>query len=117
MKKRSVTNRLSSSRSPARTAKTSRSSFDKESGLPVKQVAKVLGFQGQEYTAETTFADYKDFDGIKKATKIEVKRDGETFQKFEHQGVQGPGQGRARNLHRAEVMLTYRMPAVTRSRF
>jgi hypothetical protein len=56
--------------------------LDKESGLPVKQVAKVLGFQGPEYTAETTFADYKDFDGIKKATKIEVKRDGEPFQKF-----------------------------------
>src|SRR5262249_53997414 len=55
--------------------------FDKESSLPVKQVAKVLGFQGQEYTAETTFEDYKDFDGIKKATKIEVKRDGEPFQK------------------------------------
>lgn len=58
-------------------------SFDKESGLPVKQVARVLGFQGQEYTQETTFADYKDFDGIKKATKIEVKRDGEKFQTFE----------------------------------
>ncbi len=57
-------------------------SFDKETGLPVKQVAKVLGFQGNEYTAETTFEDYKDFDGIKKATKIEVKRDGETFQKM-----------------------------------
>jgi hypothetical protein len=56
--------------------------LDKESGLPVKQVARVLGFQGQEYTAETTFADYKDFDGLKKATTIEVKRDGETFQKM-----------------------------------
>ena len=33
--------------------------FDKESGLPVKEVAKVLGFQGEEYTPETTFADYK----------------------------------------------------------
>jgi hypothetical protein len=54
--------------------------FDKESGVPVKQVARVVGFQGQEYTAETTFADYKDFGGIKKATKIEVKRDGEKFQ-------------------------------------
>ena len=54
--------------------------FDKESGLPVKEVAKVIGFQGQEYTSDTTFADYKDFDGIKKATKIEVKRDGEKFQ-------------------------------------
>jgi len=57
--------------------------FDKESGVPVKQVAKVVGFQGQEYTAETTFADYKDFDGIKKATKVEIKRDGEKFQVME----------------------------------
>ena len=58
-------------------------SFDKESGLPVKQVARVVGFQGQEHNQETTFADYKEFDGIKKATKIEVKRDGEKFQTFE----------------------------------
>src|SRR5208337_4915589 len=58
-------------------------SFDKESGLPVKQVARVIGFQGQEMTLETTFADYKDFDGIKKATKIEIKRDGEKFQTME----------------------------------
>ena len=57
--------------------------FDKESGLPVKQVAKVIGFQGEEFTAETTFADYKDFGGIKKATKVEVKRDGEKFQVME----------------------------------
>jgi hypothetical protein len=53
--------------------------FDKESGLPVKQVAKVVGFGGNEFTQETTFADYKDFDGIKKATKVENKRDGERF--------------------------------------
>jgi hypothetical protein len=53
--------------------------FDKESGLPVKLVARVVGFQGNEYTQETTFKDYKAFDGIKKATKIESKRDGEKF--------------------------------------
>jgi hypothetical protein len=58
-------------------------SFDKESGLPVKLVGVVMGFQGQEQNMEMTFGDYKDFDGIKKATKIETKRDGETFQKFE----------------------------------
>ena len=58
-------------------------SFDKESGLPVKQVARVVGFQGGEQTLETTFADYKDFDGVKKATKIEIKRDGEKFQTME----------------------------------
>jgi hypothetical protein len=53
--------------------------FDKESGLPVKMVATVAGFQGQDYTQETLFSDYKDFGGIKKATKVIVKRDGETF--------------------------------------
>jgi len=54
--------------------------FDKETGVPVKVVAKVIGFQGQEYTSETTYGDYKDFGGIKKATKVQVKRDGEKFQ-------------------------------------
>lgn len=58
-------------------------SLDKETGLPLKLVGKLLGFQGNEYTAEMTFADYKDFGGIKKATKVEVKRDGEAFQKWE----------------------------------
>jgi hypothetical protein len=53
--------------------------YDKESGLPVKQVAKVIGFMGDEFTQETTFDAYKDFDGIKKATKIVAKRDGEKF--------------------------------------
>jgi hypothetical protein len=53
--------------------------FDKESGLPVKQVAKVAGFGGMEFTQETTFSDYKEFDGIKKATKVEGRRDGTKF--------------------------------------
>jgi hypothetical protein len=57
--------------------------FDQESGLPVKLVAKVVGFQNNEFTLETTYKDYKDFDGIKKATKIEGKRDGEDFTKSE----------------------------------
>jgi hypothetical protein len=51
--------------------------FDKGSGLPIKVVAKVIGFVGEEFTIETSFADYKEFDGIQKATKIETKRDGE----------------------------------------
>jgi hypothetical protein len=51
--------------------------------VPVKQVAKVMGFQGQEHTQETTFADYKDFGGIKKAAKVEIKRDGEKFQEMD----------------------------------
>jgi hypothetical protein len=57
--------------------------FDKESGLPVKMVAKVAGFDGNEYIQDTILKDYKDFDGIKKATKVENKRDGEDFIKVE----------------------------------
>jgi hypothetical protein len=57
--------------------------FDKETGLPAKLVAKVVGFGGDEFTQETTYSDYKDFDGIKKATKVNSKRDGEDFIKSE----------------------------------
>jgi hypothetical protein len=57
--------------------------FDQETGLPVKQVAKVIGFTGEEFTQETTYDGYKDFEGIKKATKIENKRDGEKFINYE----------------------------------
>jgi hypothetical protein len=53
--------------------------FDKDSGLPVLSVAKVMGFMGEEFTQETSFGDYKEFDGIKKATKVTSKRDGEKF--------------------------------------
>ncbi len=58
-------------------------SFDKESGLPVRLVATVKGFQGEDYSQETTFSDYKDFDGLKKATKTASKRDGMKFVTFE----------------------------------
>jgi len=51
--------------------------FDKTSGLVVKQVAKVVSFMGDEFTQETTYGNYKDFGGIKKATKIESTRDSE----------------------------------------
>jgi hypothetical protein len=57
--------------------------FDKETGLPVRTVAKVYFFDGQEFTQETTISDYKEFDGIKKATKSESKKDGEDYIKAE----------------------------------
>jgi hypothetical protein len=57
--------------------------FDKESGLPVRLTAKVIGFGGEEHDQDTTFTDYKDFDGIKKATKVSSKHDGEDFIKSE----------------------------------
>jgi hypothetical protein len=57
--------------------------FDKESCLPVKLVATVAGMMGGEFTQETTFSNYKKFGDIKKATKIESKRNGEKFQELE----------------------------------
>jgi hypothetical protein len=57
--------------------------FDKESGLPVKLTATVMGRGGNEFAQVTTFANYKDFDGIKRATKIETKRDGKKFMESE----------------------------------
>jgi hypothetical protein len=57
--------------------------FDKESGLPVRTVAQVIGFGGEEFKQDTTYSDYKEFDGIKKATKLSAKRDGEKFVDFE----------------------------------
>jgi hypothetical protein len=53
--------------------------FDKDSGLPVKMVATVSGFMGGDFTQETTFDNYKDFGGIKKATKVVSTRDGSKF--------------------------------------
>lgn len=53
--------------------------FDKESGLPVKLVAQVAGWRGEEFEQETLFTDYKDFGGIKRPGKVVSKRDGEPF--------------------------------------
>ena len=40
--------------------------FDKESGLPVKSVAKVVGFQGDEYTQETTYTTTRNSTGSRR---------------------------------------------------
>ncbi len=53
--------------------------FDKASGLPVRLLAKVIGWNGEEFVQDSTYSDYKDFGGIKKASKTSVKRDGEDF--------------------------------------
>lgn len=53
--------------------------FDNASGLPVKMTAKVVGFNNEESDMETLYKSYKDFGGIQKATKLEVKRNGEKF--------------------------------------
>jgi hypothetical protein len=51
--------------------------FDKESGLPVQSIARVFGWNGEEFEQATTFADYKDFGGVKRPTKVASTRDGE----------------------------------------
>lgn len=53
--------------------------FDKESGLPVRMVAKVIDWMGQEYVQDVTYSEFKDFGGIKRATKVSLKRDGDDF--------------------------------------
>jgi hypothetical protein len=52
--------------------------FDPQTGLPARIVAQVTDFAG-DAKHETTISDYKDFGGLKKATKIKVTRDGEKF--------------------------------------
>jgi len=63
--------------------KDSKLYFDKETGLPVRQVAKVNNFMGQEVTQETNYSNYKDMDGIKKAAKTIIKHDGEKLMELE----------------------------------
>jgi negative regulator of sigma E activity len=48
--------------------------FDKESGLPIKMNGLVTDGQGEEAMHETTFEEYKDFDGIKVATRSRIRR-------------------------------------------
>jgi hypothetical protein len=58
--------------------------FDKVTGLPIKEVARVIGFGGEELTQESLFKEFKAFDGgFKTATKVEIKHDGEKFLNFE----------------------------------
>ena len=53
--------------------------FDKTSGLLLKLSAKIIGFGGEEFLDETSYRDYKELGGIKKATKVESKRNGQRF--------------------------------------
>ena len=51
--------------------------FDKDSGLPVKLVGSAFNFMQEEVNQEVTYGGYKDFDGIKRPTKVETKHNGE----------------------------------------
>jgi hypothetical protein len=53
--------------------------FDKENGLPVKLSGVVADDRGEEDVQDTTFEDYKEFEGIKVATRFLIKRGGKRF--------------------------------------
>ncbi len=53
--------------------------FDKETGLPLKIKAVVVGFDGNEFTMESSYSEFKELGGIKKATKVVSTRDGDKF--------------------------------------
>jgi hypothetical protein len=53
--------------------------FDADSGLPLKLIATVAGLQGDEFTQESIFTNYKEFDGLKRATKVQNKHNGEKY--------------------------------------
>jgi hypothetical protein len=55
--------------------------FDKKSGLLLKSETRGKDVQGggNEFSSESFFKDYKDFDGVKRATKLIIKRDGKDF--------------------------------------
>jgi hypothetical protein len=53
--------------------------FDKESGLPARLSGDVVDEDGEEFTEEMTFEDYREFDGIKVATRSSIKKDGERY--------------------------------------
>jgi hypothetical protein len=58
-------------------------SFDKETGLPLKISGQVADDDGQVDLQETTLEDYKEFEGIKIATRSHIKRSGKRFIEIE----------------------------------
>jgi truncated hemoglobin YjbI len=57
--------------------------LDKETDLPVKQVARVIDLMGREVTQETLFSKYKQMGGIQKATKTIIEHDGQKVLELE----------------------------------
>ena len=54
--------------------------FDKQTGLVRKSEYRAKdAMTGKDREMATTFENYKDFDGLKIPTKIDMKRDGEKF--------------------------------------
>jgi hypothetical protein len=66
--------------------------FDKESGLPLKTSGSVADEQGQEDNHETTFEDYKEFGGIKVATRSKTLRGGKRYIEVEEMEFKALGE-------------------------
>jgi hypothetical protein len=62
--------------------------FDKGSGLPTRLSGEVVDDEGDAFTEEMTFEDYREFDGIKVATRSSIKKDGERYIEVEEMGFQ-----------------------------
>jgi hypothetical protein len=58
--------------------------FDKTTGLPVKMTATVAdALQGDEFKQVMLFKNYKEFDGVKRASRVETTRNGKKFVEYE----------------------------------
>jgi hypothetical protein len=59
--------------------------FDKKTGMLVKSETRSKDIMGgdQEFTFETFFSDFKDYNGVQRPTKLVLKRDGKDFGKME----------------------------------
>lgn len=55
--------------------------FDRATGLPVRTVATVVGFGGDDYEQVATYSDFKEMGGIQKAMLVDVLRNGDPFLK------------------------------------
>jgi hypothetical protein len=53
--------------------------LDKDSGPPISLKGNVVDAEGREFTQETTFEEYREFHGIKVATKLSIKKDGQRY--------------------------------------
>jgi hypothetical protein len=57
--------------------------FDKETGLLVRVIRKMLDLNQQEVDTETTYKAWKDFEGLKLPTKVVVQQGGKKLQEAE----------------------------------
>lgn len=58
--------------------------FDKENGLLLKNERRVKDpMMNQEFSQETIYSDYRDVDGVQRAKKMTIKRDGNLYIELE----------------------------------